>query len=99
MGAKISVDSATMMNKALEVIEAHYLFAMPPERIDVLIHPQSLIHSLVSYRDGSVLAQMGAPDMRTPIAHTLAWPDRMNTTGRRLDFTKAFALDFRPVDR
>ncbi len=99
MGAKISVDSATMVNKALEVIEAHYLFDMPAEKIEVLAHPQSIVHSLVEYRDGSVLAQMGAPDMRTPIAHALAWPERMDTTGRTLDFTKPFALDFRPVDR
>lgn len=99
MGAKISVDSATMVNKALEVIEAHYLFDMPAEKIEVLVHPQSIVHSLVEYRDGSVLAQMGAPDMRTPIAHALAWPDRMDTTGRTLDFTKSFTLDFRPVDR
>jgi 1-deoxy-D-xylulose-5-phosphate reductoisomerase len=98
MGAKISVDSASMMNKALEVIEAHYLFGMPPEKIEVLVHPQSVIHSLVEYRDGSVLAQMGASDMRTPIAHALAWPERMATTGRRLDFAKPLALDFRPLD-
>jgi 1-deoxy-D-xylulose-5-phosphate reductoisomerase len=99
MGAKISVDSATMVNKALEVIEAHYLFDMPAEKIEVLVHPQSIVHSLVEYRDGSVLAQMGAPDMRTPIAHALAWPNRMNTTGRKLELTKALALDFRSVDR
>ena len=98
MGAKISVDSATMMNKALEVIEAHYLFDMPPSRIEVVVHPQSIVHSLVEYKDGSVLAQMGAPDMRTPIAHALAWPERMDTTGRRLDFSRPLNLDFRPVD-
>lgn len=98
MGAKISVDSATMMNKALEVIEAHYLFNLPPEKIDVLLHPQSIIHSMVEYQDGSVLAQMGASDMRTPIAHALAWPDRMATTGQRLDFTKPQTFDFRPLD-
>jgi 1-deoxy-D-xylulose-5-phosphate reductoisomerase len=98
MGAKISVDSATMMNKALEVIEAHYLFAMPPEKIEVLIHPQSVVHSMVEYKDGSVLAQMGAPDMRTPIAHALAWPQRMATTGQKLNFTKARRMDFQPLD-
>lgn len=98
MGAKISVDSATMMNKALEVIEAHYLFDMPPEKIDVLIHPQSIIHSFVEYSDGSLLAQLGAPDMRTPIAYALAWPERMPTTGLRLDLTKAMSLDLQPLD-
>ncbi len=98
MGAKISVDSATMMNKALEIIEAHYLFGLPAGKIEVLIHPQSLVHALVVYRDGSVLAQMGAPDMRTPIAQTLAWPGRMETTGPRLDFTKNMNLIFYPVD-
>jgi 1-deoxy-D-xylulose-5-phosphate reductoisomerase len=98
MGAKISVDSATLMNKALEVIEAHYLFGIPPEKIEVLVHPQSIIHSMVEYRDGSVLAQMGAPDMRTPIAHTLAWPERMKTTGKKLDFSRAMQMEFRPVD-
>jgi 1-deoxy-D-xylulose-5-phosphate reductoisomerase len=98
MGAKISVDSATMMNKALEVIEAHYLFAMPSEKIEVLIHPQSVVHSMVEYKDGSVLSQMGAPDMRTPIAHALAWPQRMKTTGQRLDFTKTRRMDFLPLD-
>ena len=77
MGAKISVDSATMMNKGLEVIEAHHIFGMPDSRIDVLVHPQSVIHSMVSYVDGSVLAQLGTPDMRTPIAYTLAWPARI----------------------
>lgn len=98
MGRKISVDSATMMNKALEVIEAHYLFGLPPEKIGVVIHPQSIVHALVTYKDGSVLAQMGAPDMRTPIAHTLAWPERMATTGRTLDLAQAMTLDFRPLD-
>lgn len=88
MGAKISVDSATMMNKSLEVIEASYIFNLESEEIDVLIHPQSVIHSMVEYIDGSVLAQMGAPDMRTPIAHTMGWPKRLETTGQRLDFTK-----------
>ncbi len=98
MGAKISVDSASMMNKALEVIEAHYLFAMLPEKIDVLVHPQSVIHSMVEYNDGSVLAQLGAPDMRTPIAHALAYPARMSTTGQRLDWAKLKTLDFEELD-
>ncbi len=94
MGAKISVDSATMMNKALEVIEAHYLFRMPPEKIDVLIHPQSVVHSMVEYRDGSVLAQLGSPDMRTPIGYCLAWPERMETPVPKLDLAKIGQLTF-----
>jgi 1-deoxy-D-xylulose-5-phosphate reductoisomerase len=98
MGAKVSVDSATMMNKGLELIEAHHLFAMPEGRIDVLIHPQSIVHSLVAYRDGSVLAQMGAPDMRTPIAHTLAWPTRMTTPVTRLDLAQLGTLTFEAPD-
>lgn len=98
MGKKISVDSATMMNKALEVIEAHYLFNMPPEKIEVLVHPQSVVHSLVHYRDGSVLAQMGASDMRTPIAHALAWPERMDTPGQKLDLARIGNLSFEAPD-
>lgn len=98
MGAKISVDSATMMNKALEVIEAHYLFNIPADKIDVLIHPQSLIHSMVEYCDGSVLAQMGASDMRTPLANVLGWPDRLQTPGQRLDFTTLKQLSFEEPD-
>lgn len=98
MGAKISVDSATMMNKSLEIIEAAYLFDLSSEQIDVLIHPQSTVHSMVEYIDGSVLAQLGAPDMRTPIAHTLAFPDRMKTTGAALDLTKNMNLSFEPID-
>lgn len=98
MGAKISVDSATMMNKALEVIEAHYLFNMPQRKIDVLMHPQSIVHSMVEYIDGSILAQLGASDMRTPIAYALAWPDRMTTTGGILDLTKPQTLEFLPPD-
>lgn len=98
MGAKISIDSATMMNKALELIEARYLFDMPADMIDVVIHPQSIVHSMVEYADGSVLAQMGASDMRTPIAYALAWPSRMETTGARLDFAQARSLDFIPLD-
>ncbi|MGE0747946.1 MAG: 1-deoxy-D-xylulose-5-phosphate reductoisomerase [Rhodospirillales bacterium] len=98
MGAKISVDSATMMNKGLELIEAHYLFEMPDDRIDILVHPQSIIHSMVSYVDGSVLAQLGSPDMRTPIAYTLAWPDRMPTPAQRLDLARIGQLTFRAPD-
>ncbi|MGH1398341.1 MAG: 1-deoxy-D-xylulose-5-phosphate reductoisomerase [Alphaproteobacteria bacterium] len=98
MGRKISVDSASMMNKALEIIEAHYLFNMPPERIDVIVHPQSVVHSFVEYADGSVLAQMGASDMRTPIAHCLAYPARMETPGARLDLKAMARLDFSSVD-
>lgn len=98
MGSKISIDSATMMNKALEVIEAHHLFAMPEERIEVLIHPEQIIHSLVSYRDGSVLAQLGTPDMTTPIAHALAWPNRMAVEGKQLDLARIAKLTFEPPD-
>jgi 1-deoxy-D-xylulose-5-phosphate reductoisomerase len=98
MGAKISVDSATMMNKGLEVIEAHHLFAMPSERIDVIIHPQSVIHSMVEYIDGSVLAQLGTPDMRTPIAHALAWPERMETPVASLNLAQVGRLDFEEPD-
>ena len=98
MGAKISVDSATMMNKGLEIIEAHHLFDMPPEHIDVLVHPQSVIHSCVAYRDGSLLAQMGTPDMRIPIAHCLAWPRRMETPVTRLDLADLGHLTFEKPD-
>jgi len=98
MGAKISVDSATMINKGLEYIEAHHIFAMPPEQIDILIHPQSVIHSMVAYADGSVLAQLGTPDMRTPIAVTLGWPKRMTAPVRRLDLGAIGALQFEPPD-
>ena len=98
MGAKISVDSATMMNKGLELIEAHHLFGLPSERIDVLVHPQSVIHSLVEYVDGSMLAQLGSPDMRVPIAHTLAWPERMPTAARRLDLLEVATLSFEAPD-
>lgn len=98
MGAKISIDSATMMNKALEVIEAHYLFDMPPERIDVMVHPQSVVHSMVEYTDGSVLSQMGPSDMRVPIAHALAWPARIKNDLQPIDFTKISSLTFEPVD-
>ena len=98
MGAKISVDSATMMNKGLEVIEAHYLFGLPSEKIEVLVHPQSVIHSCVAYVDGSVLAQMGAPDMRTPIAYALAWPERMGAPVARLDLAALGKLTFEAPD-
>jgi len=98
MGAKISVDSASLMNKGLELIEAHHLFAMPESRIDIIVHPQSVIHSMVSYIDGSVLAQMGDPDMRTPIAYTLAWPDRMAAPVSRLDLTEVAQLNFEAPD-
>lgn len=94
MGAKISIDSATMMNKGLEYIEAVRLFPVAPEKIDILIHPQSVIHSMVEYRDGSVLAQMGAPDMRTPISYTLGWPERHSFPAERLDLAKTGSLTF-----
>jgi 1-deoxy-D-xylulose-5-phosphate reductoisomerase len=98
MGAKISVDSATMMNKGLEVIEAHHLFALPSAQIDVIIHPQSVIHSMVEYIDGSVLAQLGTPDMRTPIAHALAWPERMETPVASLNLAQVARLEFEEPD-
>ncbi|MFC7537636.1 1-deoxy-D-xylulose-5-phosphate reductoisomerase [Sphingomonas sp. GCM10030256] len=98
MGAKISVDSATMMNKGLELIEAHHLFGLRSERIDILVHPQSVIHSMVEYVDGSVLAQLGSPDMRVPIAHTLAWPKRMKTEVERLDLLSIGNLSFEAPD-
>lgn len=98
MGAKISVDSATMMNKGLELIEAYYLFGIPEDRIDILVHPQSIIHSMVSYIDGSVLAQLGTPDMRTPISYTLAWPHRMTAPSARLDWGEIATLTFEAPD-
>ena len=98
MGAKISVDSATLMNKGLELIEAHYLFGLPSERIDIVIHPQSTVHSLVEFVDGSVLAQLGAPDMRIPIAYALAWPERLETPAERLDLAALGRLDFEAPD-
>jgi len=98
MGAKISVDSATLMNKGLELIEAHYLFGLPSNRIDILIHPQSVIHSMVEFVDGSVLAQLGSPDMRIPIAYALAWPERMETPAQRLDLAAVARLDFEAPD-
>jgi 1-deoxy-D-xylulose-5-phosphate reductoisomerase len=98
MGRKISVDSATMMNKGLEVIEAHWLFDAPVERIDVVIHPQSIVHSMVEYVDGSVLAQLGNPDMRTPIAHALAWPERIESGVGALDLARSANLVFERPD-
>lgn len=98
MGAKISVDSATMMNKGLELIEAHYLFDMPEDRIDVLVHPQSIVHSMVAYIDGSVLAQLGTPDMRTPIAVALGWPRRIAAPSARLDLAEIGKLTFEKSD-
>lgn len=98
MGAKISIDSATMMNKGLELIEAHHLFSLPPERIEILVHPQSIVHSMVAFIDGSHLAQLGTPDMRIPIASTLGWPDRLPTAAPRLDLASLGRLDFEPPD-
>ena len=98
MGRKISVDSASLMNKGLEVIEAHWLFSAPPERIEVVVHPQSVIHSMVQYRDGSVMAQLGSPDMRTPIACALAWPERIEAGVGSLDFFSMSNLTFEAPD-
>jgi 1-deoxy-D-xylulose-5-phosphate reductoisomerase len=98
MGAKISVDSATLMNKGLELIEAHYLFGLPSERIDIVVHPQSVIHSMVEFIDGSVLAQLGSPDMRIPISYALAWPKRMPTPSDKLDLAGIGRLDFEAPD-
>jgi 1-deoxy-D-xylulose-5-phosphate reductoisomerase len=99
MGPKISVDSATLMNKALEVVEARWLFDLPPERIDVIIHPESVVHSLVEFRDGSVLAQLSPPDMRLPIQYALDYPERRPGPARRLDWAALSALHFEPPDR
>ncbi|MCG9123375.1 1-deoxy-D-xylulose-5-phosphate reductoisomerase [Laribacter hongkongensis] len=99
MGRKISVDSASLMNKGLEVIEARWLFNAPPGRIEVIVHPQSVIHSMVRYRDGSVVAQLGVPDMRTPIAHALAWPERMDAGVPALDFSLLGGLTFEKPDQ
>ena len=98
MGPKISVDSATMMNKGLEVIEAHWLFGAPLEAIEVVVHPQSVVHSMIEYRDGSVIAQLGSPDMRTPIACALAWPERIESGVAPIDFATCGALAFERVD-
>jgi 1-deoxy-D-xylulose-5-phosphate reductoisomerase len=98
MGDKISIDSATMMNKGLELIEAHLLFGMPAEQIEIVVHPQSVIHSMVAYRDGSVLAQLGSTDMRVPISHSLGWPSRIDGPAARLDFATLSALTFEQPD-
>jgi 1-deoxy-D-xylulose-5-phosphate reductoisomerase len=98
MGRKISVDSATMMNKALEVIEARFLFGLAPQRLEVVIHPQSVIHSMVQYRDASVVAQLGTPDMRVPIAYGLAWPDRVASGAQPLDFHTLADMTFESMD-
>ena len=98
MGRKISVDSATMLNKGLEVIEAHWLFAMPADRIEVVVHPQSVVHSMVEYADGSILAQLGQPDMRTPIAYGLGFPERIDSGVGPLDLMRLGRLDFEQPD-
>jgi 1-deoxy-D-xylulose-5-phosphate reductoisomerase len=98
MGAKVTIDSATLMNKGLELIEAHHLFALAPDQIDVLVHPQSIVHSLVEFCDGSFIAQLGSPDMRIPIAYCLAWPERMMGSAPRLDLARAATLTFEEPD-
>jgi 1-deoxy-D-xylulose-5-phosphate reductoisomerase len=98
MGPKVTIDSATLMNKGLELIEAHHLFSLPPSEIDILVHPQSIVHGLVEFRDGSLVAQLGSPDMRTPIAHCLAWPARIDGRAQRLDLAKAAMLTFETPD-
>jgi 1-deoxy-D-xylulose-5-phosphate reductoisomerase len=98
MGPKVTIDSATLMNKGLEVIEAHHLFGLASAEIDVLIHPQSIVHGLVEFCDGSLIAQLGSPDMRIPIAHCLAWPQRIDGRGRRLDLTQTLSLSFEQPD-
>jgi 1-deoxy-D-xylulose-5-phosphate reductoisomerase len=98
MGPKVTVDSASLMNKGLELIEAHHLFALPSDQIDVIVHPQSVVHGLVEYRDGSLVAQLGSPDMRIPIAHCLAWPERIDGPAARLDLAKARELTFEDPD-
>ena len=98
MGPKVTVDSATLMNKGLEIIEARYLFDLPPNQPEVIVHPQSVIHGIVAFGDGSMLAQMSAPDMRTPIAHCLAWPERRPAASPRLDLTALGQLSFEAPD-
>ena len=98
MGAKVTIDSATLMNKGLELIEAHHLFALKPDEIDAIVHPQSVIHGMVEYRDGSVVAQLGSPDMRIPIAHCLAWPQRIDGPAARLDLAQVRELTFEEPD-
>jgi 1-deoxy-D-xylulose-5-phosphate reductoisomerase len=98
MGPKITIDSATLMNKGLELIEAQHLFALKPDELDVLVHPQSVVHALVEFRDGSMIAQLGSPDMRIPIAHCLAWPQRIDGPAARLDLAKVRELTFEAPD-
>ena len=98
MGPKVTIDSATLMNKGLELIEAHHLFALSPDELDVIVHPQSVIHGMVEFRDGSVIAQLGSPDMRIPISHCLGWPNRMSTQAPRLDLARVSALTFEAPD-
>ena len=98
MGPKVTINSATLMNKELELIEAHHLFALGPDQLDVVVHPQSIVHGLVEFRDGSVIAQLGSPDMRIPISHCLAWPVRMGTPAQRLDLAKVATLTFEEPD-
>jgi 1-deoxy-D-xylulose-5-phosphate reductoisomerase len=99
MGPKITIDSSTLMNKGLEVIEAHELFGVPYDRIDIVVHPQSIVHSMVELRDGSTLAQLSEPDMRLPIGYALGWPDRSSVPFGALDWSRATALTFEPPDR
>jgi len=99
MGPKITVDSATLMNKALEVIEAKWLFGLEPEQIEVVVHPQSVIHSFVEFVDGSCIAQLSPPDMKLPIQYALTWPDRLECPGPKMDWSTAWSLDFHPPDR
>ena len=98
MGPKITIDSATLANKALEIIEAHWLFGLPAKQIDAIVHPQSIVHGFVEFTDGSVLAQCGPPDMRTPIQYALTWPDRVAASGRRMRWSELSQLDFEPID-
>ena len=98
MGPKITIDSATLMNKGLEIIEAHHLFALAPNEIDVLVHPQSIVHAMVEFRDGSLIAQLGPPDMRIPISHCLGWPARIESPATRLDLARMATLSFEPPD-
>ena len=98
MGTKITIDSATMVNKGLEIIEAHWLFNMPYDKIDVVIHKESIIHSMIQTKDGAVKAQLGTPDMRIPIMYALSYPNRLNIDTERLDFSKISTMNFKPVD-
>ena len=98
MGAKITIDSATLMNKGLELIEAHHLFGLPYDRIEVVVHPQSVVHGMARFRDGALIAHLGLPDMRVPISWALTYPERAATPSPKLDLTRAFALDFEPPD-